>query len=332
MIEIYGYSGLIGQEDLVSVLKNAVSEDRVSHAYIIQGEKGSGKGLLAELFAMGIQCEADYSEPCMECESCTKAIRGNHPDIITVHHEKPDTIGVEEIRRQVVEDVQIKPFAYPHKIYIIHDAQKMTVQAQNALLKTLEEPPEYAVIILTAENAEALLPTVRSRCVTLSMRPVCDGDVASYLMREMKMPDYQAQIYAALARGNIGRAVEMASSESFAEKMGESLRYLAASKEITPETRMDLVKRIADDKRGIWDYLDIFTLWFRDVLYLKATNEPDGLIFREEHRNIRNRAALSSYEGIQIIIDAIEKTKTRLAANVNAELALELLFLTIWEN
>ena len=332
MIEMYGYSGLIGQEDLVSVLKNVVSEDRVSHAYIIQGEKGSGKGLLAHLFAMGIQCEKDYSEPCMECESCTKAIRGNHPDIITVHHEKPETISVEDIRRQVVDDVQIKPFSYPHKVYIIHDAHKMTVQAQNALLKTLEEPPEYAVLILTAENAEALLPTVRSRCVILSMRPVCDGDVASYLMREMKMPDYQAEIYAALARGNIGRAIEMVRSESFAEKMSESLRYLADSKEITPETRMDLVKRIADDKRGISDYLDIFTLWFRDVLYLKATNEPDGLIFREEHRNISRRASLSSYEGLQIIIDAIDKTKTRLAANVNAELALELLFLTIWEN
>ena len=332
MIEMYGYSGLIGQEDLVSALKVAVDEDRISHAYIFQGEKGSGKGLLAEMFAMAIQCEKDYSEPCMECESCTKAIRGNHPDIITVHREKPDTISVDEIRKQVTEDVSIRPFAYPHKVYIIHDAQKMTPQAQNALLKTLEEPPEYAVIILTAENADALLPTVRSRCVTLSMRPVCDGDVAAYLMRELKMPDYQAEIFAALARGNIGRAVEMASSESFAEKMGESLNYLDHSKEITPDVRLDLVKKMADDKRGLSDYLEIFTLWFRDVLYLKATNEPDGLIFREQHRYIRNRAAVSSYEGLQIILDAIDKTRVRLAANVNAELALELLFMTIWEN
>lgn len=332
MIEIYGYTGLIGQEDLVSALKMAVDEERISHAYIIQGEKGSGKGLLAELFAMAIQCDKKIGEPCMECESCTKAIRANHPDIITVHHEKPDTIGVEEIRKQVVEDIAIRPFSYAHKIYIIHDAQKMTPQAQNALLKTLEEPPEYAVIILTAENADMLLPTVRSRCVTLSMRPVCDGDVAAYLMREMKMTDYQAEIYAALARGNIGRAVEMASSEAFAEKMGESLKFLAKSKEITPETRMDLVRKISEDRSSINDYLDIFTLWFRDVLYLKATNEPDGLIFREEYRDINRRASLSSYEGLQIIIESIDKTKTRLAANVNAELALELLFLNIWEN
>ncbi len=332
MIEMYGYSGLIGQEDLVGALKVAVSEGRISHAYIIQGEKGSGKGLLSELFAMAIQCEEDYSEPCMECESCTKAIRGNHPDIITIHHEKPDTISVDEIRKQVAEDVGIRPFSYPHKVYIIHDAQKMTPQAQNALLKTLEEPPEYAVIILTAENADALLPTVRSRCVTLTMRPVCDGDVVSYLMREMKMPDYQAEIYAALARGNIGRAVDMAASESFGEKMGESLNYLAHSKEISPDARLDLIRKMAGDRRGIGDYLDIFSLWFRDVIYLKATNEPDGLIFREQHRHIRKRAEVSSYEGLQNILDAIDKTRTRLAANVNAELALELLFMNIWEN
>ena len=332
MNEIFGYSGLIGQEDLVSSLKTAVSEDRISHAYIIQGEKGSGKGLLAELFAMAIQCEKDYSEPCMECESCTKAIRGNHPDIITVHHEKPDTIGVEEIRKQVVEDVSIRPFAYSHKVYIIHDASKMTVQAQNALLKTLEEPPEYTVLILTADNADALLPTVRSRCVILNMRPVCDGDVASYLMRELKMPDYQAEIFAALARGNIGRALEMASSESFGEKMTGSLFYLARSKENSPEMRMEFVRKMTEDKRGISDYLDIFSLWFRDVLYLKATNEPDGLIFREDYANISRRASLSSYQGLQSILDAIEKTRTRLAANVNAELALELMLMTVWEN
>lgn len=332
MIEIFGYSGLIGQEDLVSSLKTAVSEDRISHAYVIQGEKGSGKGLLAELFAMAIQCEKDYSEPCMECESCTKAIRGNHPDIITVHHEKPDTIGVEEIRKQVVDDISIRPFSYPHKVYIIHDASKMTVQAQNALLKTLEEPPEYAVIILTADNADALLPTVRSRCVILNMRPVCDGDVASYLMRELKMPDYQAEIYAALARGNIGRAIEIGTSESFGEKMSESLYFLARSKESTSEMRFDMIKRMSLDRRGITDYLDIFTLWFRDVLYLKATNEPDGLIFREDYVNINRRASLSSYPGLTTIIEAIDKTKVRLAANVNAELALELLFMTIWEN
>ena len=332
MIEIYGYSGLIGQEDVVSGLKMAVADDRLSHAYIIQGEKGSGKGLLAELFAMAIQCEGSLGEPCMECESCTKAIRGNHPDIITIHHEKPDTIGVEEIRTQVVEDVDIRPFSYPHKVYLIHDAQKMTVQAQNALLKTLEEPPGYAVLILTADNAEALLPTVRSRCVILNMKPVCDGDVASYLMREMKLPDYQAEVYAALARGNIGRALEMAGNDEFAERMTASLRYLAESKEVSAENRMEFVRKTSADKRGIGDYLDIFILWFRDVLYLKATNEPDGLIFREDHRNISRRASVSSYEGLQKIIDAIENTKRRLAANVNAELAMELLLLTIMEN
>ncbi len=332
MREISGYSGLIGQENIVGELKKAAGAGRISHAYIIQGEKGSGKGLLAELFAMAIQCETHTGEPCMKCDSCKRAIRGNHPDIITVHHAKPDVIGVDEIRAQVVDDIVIKPFASLHKIYIIHDASGMTPQAQNALLKTLEEPPAYAVLILTAENADAFLPTIRSRCVMISMQPVSDRAVADYLIRDMNMSEPQAEIYAALARGNIGRASEIASSGEFAEILGASLAYLSRSKEASAKQRAEFIRKICTNKRDLTEYLDIFTLWFRDTLYLKATNEPDGLIFREEHRQIQKRGSVSSYEGIQNILNAIEKTRSRIAANVNPELAFELLLLTIEEN
>ena len=131
-------------------LLSAVQADAVSHAYILNGERGSGKRLLANLFAMSLQCQnrAEDGEACGKCQSCKQAQSGNQPDIIKVTHEKPNTISVDDIRTQVNNDIVIKPYSSKYKIYIIPEADLMSAQAQNALLKTIEEPPEYAVIML----------------------------------------------------------------------------------------------------------------------------------------------------------------------------------------
>ena len=151
-----GFKDVVGHKNIIQYIGNAVNSGMVSHAYILNGEKGSGKKLLANLFAMSLQChdrEAD-GDACGKCQSCKQAISGNQPDIIRVTHEKPSSISVDEIREQVNNDIVIKPYSSRYKVYIIADADMMTVQAQNALLKTIEEPPEYAVILLLTENAE----------------------------------------------------------------------------------------------------------------------------------------------------------------------------------
>lgn len=168
------FKDVVGHKDIIQYLHNAISEDRVSHAYILNGERGSGKKLLARLFAMTLLCEEHGPEPCNHCHSCKQAESGNHPDIITVTHDKPNTISVDDIRVQVNNTIDVKPYQGPYKIYIIPEADKMTVQAQNALLKTIEEPPKYAVILLLTENAELLLPTINSRCVMLKLRYIKD--------------------------------------------------------------------------------------------------------------------------------------------------------------
>ena len=139
------FSDIIGQDMIKEHLKGALASGKTSHAYIIHGEKSSGKEFIANLFAMALQCEEQGDEPCGECASCKQALSKNHPDIIRVTHEKPNTISVDDIRQQVNGDIVIKPYKGPKKIYIINEAEKMNVAAQNALLKTLEEPPEYAV-------------------------------------------------------------------------------------------------------------------------------------------------------------------------------------------
>lgn len=327
-----GFRDVAGHEDIISHLQNAVKMNKVSHAYIFGGEHGSGKKLLASLFAMTLQCEAGGIEPCMQCVSCRKALSKNHPDIINITHEKPNSIGIEEIRKQLIDDVAIRPYESRYKIYIVNDAQKMTLQAQNALLKTIEEPPAYAVILLLADNPDSLLPTISSRCVTLNLKPVSDNLVKSYLMERMHIPDYQAEVDAAFAQGNIGRAQKLASSEEYREVMENSLRLVRYAQKMELYELVDAVKKMTADKDNIQDYLNIFSMWFRDVLLFKATREVDSLVFRQEINEIRERAQRSSYEGLERIIDAIHTAEVRLRANVNFELTMELLFLTIKEN
>ena len=329
--EKMGFGAIVGHEDVVAHLKNAIRTDKVSHAYIFGGERGSGKRLLATVFAMALQCREQGTDPCQVCPSCRKLQSGNHPDVIFVTHEKPNSIGIDDIREQLIGDIGIKPYESPYKIYIVDDASKLTLQAQNALLKTIEEPPAYAVIILLADNTDALLPTITSRCVKLNLKPVSDDEMKDYLMNQLHVPDYQAEIEASFAQGNIGRAKQLAESTDFMEMTEDVIRLLKNSRRMDVAAMIEVVKAWSSDKLDIYDRLDIFTMWFRDVLLFKATREIDGLIFKEEINAISERASVSSYEGIEKILEAIQTAGNRLRANVNFELTMELLFLTIRE-
>ncbi len=326
-----GFNNIIGHEEIIRHLKNAMRSGKVSHSYVFTGEPGSGKKLLATTFAITLQCEAGGTEPCQKCESCKKALGKNHPDIIMVSHARPGVITIDEIRSQVVGDVGIRPYFSPHKIYIIPEADLMTTEAQNALLKTIEEPPEYAVIMLLTSNAGALLPTILSRCVRLDLKVVDDVLVKKYLMEHLHIPDYQADIDASFAQGNIGRAVEAATSEEFSRLTQNALKLLKYSDKMEVYDLAEEIKNLSAEKQNINDYLDIFQFWFRDVLMFKATREIDNLVFKQEINYIREQASERSYENIEKILEAIASTKVRLRANVNFELALELLFLTIRE-
>lgn len=327
-----GFKDVIGHNEIIEYIQNAVKMDKVSHAYIMNGQKGSGKKMLADLFARTLQCEGEGVEPCGECRSCKQADGNNQPDIIKVTHEKPNSISVDDIRTQVNNDILIKPYSSKYKIYIIPEADKMTVQAQNALLKTIEEPPSYAVIFLLTENAEVLLPTIRSRCVMLKLKNIKDKLIKKYLMEEMEIPDYKADICTAFAQGNMGRAIMLATSEHFNEIKEEAVQLLKYINDMELYEIVEAIKRISNYKLDITDYLDIIMIWYRDILLYKATKDVDGVVFADQLNYIKERASKSSYEGIEKILDSIEKAKARLKANVNFDLVMELLLLTIKEN
>ncbi len=325
------FGAIVGHEQIINHMKNSIQQDKVSHAYVLVGEAGAGKKTLANVYAMALQCEQGGAVPCKICDSCKKANSKNHPDIIYVEHEKSASIGVDEVRAQVVDDVAIRPYNGRYKIYIISDADKMTPQAQNAILKTIEEPPEYAVFLLLTTNVDALLPTIRSRCVRLDVRPVSDALVKQYLVENMHVPEHEAGLGTAFAQGNIGKAEKAADTSYFDEMAQKVLYILKYASKMEVHEWLEALKNISEGKQDIYDQLDIVQVWFRDVLMFKATREVDNLVFKREINSIKEQASQRSYEGIENIIDAADKAKVRLQANVNFDLAMELLFLTIRE-
>ena len=326
------FKDVVGHKDILKYISSAVENNRVSHAYILNGERGSGKKMLANLFAMTLLCETGDNEPCGKCHSCKQAESGNHPDIIRVTHEKPNSISVDDIRTQVNNTVDIKPYQGPYKVYIIPQADMMTPQAQNAILKTIEEPPSYAVFLLLTENAETLLPTINSRCVMLKLRNIKDTLIKKYLMENLEIPDYKADMCTAFAQGNMGRAIMLANSDHFNEIREEAVQLLKHISEMELNEIVAAVKNISVYKLEITDYLDIIMIWYRDVLVYKATKEIDKVVFKDQLQSIKEQARKSSYEGIELILESLEKAKARLKANVNFDLVMELLFLTIKEN
>lgn len=327
-----GLDDILGNEHIVAHFKKAIENNKISHAYIINGEKGIGKRTVAKAFAMTLLCEEKGTVPCMKCHSCVQALTDNNPDLITITPDKPTTLSIDHIRQTLVNDVELKPYSNSHKVYIVEDAELMNNAAQNAILKTIEEPPEYAVIILLTTNISALLQTVLSRCVKLDMQPLKKEVVKKYLMEKEKVVDYQADIAVSFAGGNLGKAIELSKSQDFAEMLDEVIQLLKYIKDMQAYEVVAAVKRASDYKFRFTDYIDLMILWFRDVLVYKASQNVNELIFKDEIQTIKEHAAKSSYNGIEQILEAMDKAKLRLKANVNFDVAIEMMFLKIRDN
>ena len=327
-----GFSEILGHEAVKINLQKAIKYNRVSHGYLIVGEEGMGKKTLADAFALSLLCEKGGTEGCMACHACKQMLSKNHPDCIYVTHEKSGSIGVEDIRKQVNGTVGIRPYSSEYKVYIIDEAEKMTGQAQNALLKTIEDPPGYAVILLLATSQEAFLPTILSRCVKLSLKPLKDSVIKEYLLGRMEVKEQEADVYAAFARGNLGKAISLASSEDFKLLYSELLYLLKQIKQMDIGEMLNYIRRLREENIDLNECLEFMQLWYRDVLMFKVTKDANLLMFKDEFAAVNEMSNNSGYEGLENILSAIDKARIRLDANVNTELVLELMFLVMKEN
>ena len=239
---------------------------------------------------------------------------------------------MDDVRKQIQDTIVIRPYNGRYKVYIVDEAEKMTVQAQNALLKTIEEPPSYGVILLLTENLNMFLPTILSRCVQLKCRPVSDQAGKAYLMEQLHIPEEKAEVYAAFGRGNIGKMVDFAMSEKFQNMYDKMVHLLEHIKEMDISDLLNCIRELKDDDVDVYDCLDFMQLWYRDVLMYKVTRDINLMIFKDEHNAINEICEKSGYDGLELILQAIDKARVRLNANVNQDLALELMLLTMKEN
>ena len=330
--KITSFQEILGNEMIKEHFLKAIESHRISHAYILTGEEGTGRKSIANAFAMTLLCEKGGTEPCMVCHSCKQALSGNHPDLIYVTHEKPASIGVDDIREQINDTIQIRPYSSYYKIYIVDEAEKMTVQAQNALLKTLEEPPAYAVIILLTNNKDRLLDTILSRCVTMTLGSVREEKIVQFLKDHTEAKDEDIKFAASFSLGNIGKAMHVVNTPEFKEMFQEAMNILIHIKTIEVYEIIAYLKDLKAYKDEIYDFLDVLTVWYRDMLMLKTTGSLNHLIYKDKYRQLKEQEIYISFEGISHILDEIKKARRRLAANVNFEVALEMLLLTMKEN
>ena len=326
---MFSFTEIVGHEQIKEHMQAAIRDKKPFHAYLFQGEEGVGKEALARTFAAGLQCQSESADkPCKECVSCRQMESGNQPDVIWVTREKA-SLGVDEIREQLCNTMDIKPFSSPYKIYLVPEAEKMTEAAQNALLKTIEDPPEYGIVILMTSNISALLPTIQSRCLTMEFRPLSTAVVESYVKEHCQVPDYQARASAAFAQGNLGKAMRYAKSEDFIERKDHIISLLRHVEQMDLSEMLAVIKDLGTRKDEVRDYIDLMVLWYRDVLLFKATKDINQLLFQDEASYISREASHRSYEKIEEILQAFEKAKVRLRANVNFDITMELMLLAL---
>ena len=323
---------IAGQTVALTHLKKALKKDQISHAYMLIGEPGMGKKTIAESFAESILCEerkpGEY-EHCGKCRSCHQVETGNHPDCIFVTHEKSNLISVDEIREQLVSDVEIKPYQGSKKVYIVPDAEMMNEQAQNALLKTLEEPPEYAVIILLVANADLMLPTLLSRSIKLPLAPLPDQVIEEKLIKDYYIQKYRTSSIVKFARGNLGRAIEMSENDDFIEDKNTASDIMKKVVKTESYQWKDWIDELSKDKVRLPFFLGLFMDWYRDILMAKSGAGRERQMFADEESVITEEAGEYDYEGLKYCIEAIEDAQAKVRANVKLSLVLENLFNTL---
>lgn len=322
---------VVGHEDIISRFRSSIESGKVSHAYIISGEEGSGRSSLAFCYAKALQCEQGGTDSCDNCPSCHKMDSGNHPDVIYVTHAKPGSISVDEIRDQVVNTMDIKPYSSRYKIYIIKDSDKMNESAQNALLKTIEEPPEYGIIILIAENTDRLLPTIRSRCIEINTKPVREKDIREYLINNCGISPDRADFSIEYAQGNLGKAINLATNVDYQRLINSVIDLETNIYEMDMEEIVSYLKEAEHYKMSIEEYLDLMMMWYRDILVLKVTGNPDKILFKDQYSVISDQAKYLSFNELEDKAKAVNNAKIRLKANAKFDDIMRLLILTLKE-
>lgn len=291
------FENIIGNEEVKYILNKTIQNNKLTHSYMFIGAQGIGKTLFAKEFAKMILCENIDNKPCGKCKSCIELENSNHPDLILIEPEL-GTIKIEKIR-QMQEKVLEKPIISRKKVYIIKDADCMTKEAGNCLLKTLEEPPSFITIIMTGSNESMFLNTIRSRCMKINFHKIKDELLQQYLQKQGINIDNNIL---KTCEGSIQKAIKVN------EKKEQYENILQIFSNIEKYKLLDVINKLNflyNDKEEIYEMLDYINIVLKDKIIVNS----------------------KYIEYIQIV----EQTKKRLKSNSNYDMSIDSMLYKIWE-
>lgn len=318
------FKDIIGQESLKEVLNNVLANRNISHAYIFCGEDGLGKKTMAKIFAKNILCKNKNG---CQCESCVLFEKGTNPDFCNITRDG-NSIGVAEIRK--IQSMAVVPPIYSDKkVFLINDAESLTKEAQNALLKILEEPQSYVVIILITNNINMLLDTIISRAVRYNFSKNTKEDIKKYLELKYGNEISNVDFLVSLSDGKIGNLIKLINDEDINNIRDTVFNYVLNIKSMKISEVMDAIEFCTQNKDKIEIILSIMMMFFRDLLILKTTRDYELLTNTDKRDILVHRANEFLVKELLRNIDIINRNINYVKRNVNFGLLLEVMFIEL---
>ncbi len=318
---------VIGHEWALDLLQHGLAQDHLAQAYLFAGPPRIGKTTLALYLARAVNCLAEQGDkPCGKCSACRKIGQGLHPDVRVID-EPGSSIKIAQLRELQME-MNLAPFEGQRRVYILCNFQQATLEAANCLLKTLEEPPSRVILILTALQAEMLLPTIISRCQVLNLRPLPTDQVQQALEEHWAREPRRAHVVARLSGGRIGWAIEASQDDTL---LRTREKYLVALEQAIRQERTDrvgLAQQLSQNPQGLAEVLDLWQGWWRDLLLAKSGN-LQALVNIDRQQTVSSEAQHYTLNEIQSCLRSIEHAAQQIEQNVNATLAMEVLLLSM---
>lgn len=320
-----GFKDIIGQQKQLAALGAALANGRLHHAYLFLGPEGVGKHLVAVALAKALHCDETENDFCDRCVNCRRIAEGNHPDVRVIEPlSGKKEIGIQQIR-DLERELNYRSFTGKRKIAVIDPATLLNLSSQNALLKTLEEPPQDSLIVLIAANEGGLLPTLRSRCLRRSFAPLTRHEIAGFLQSHHGMKGTDAEFIAALSMGSIGVALGLDKTE-LVEKRKIWTGMLTSLKTRDYRSAMAAAETLAAARDEALNFLKWTESWYRDLLVYSVALDSKDLVNLDMESQI---AQQSSHQGIAPTLHALAQTAgaaARIQRNLNRRMVLEKMF------
>lgn len=317
------FDNVIGQEQAKVLFQRSIKDEKLAHAYVFAGPNGVGKFLFARELASALLCEKGTG--CGKCRGCHRVAHSTHPSLQIIQSPSgKKNIPIDTVR-ELEREIMLKPFEGKYKLFIINDADLLSEEAANALLKTLEEPPKYSLIMLVTAQTSALLSTVLSRCQLIRFFPLPDNAVSEFLAKQMKLPKAEIKILVTLAGGSPGEAIRLFEN-GFAGQRHHLIDSLLQSKSDLIDNIINFGKRSKDNEEirvGVVQQFKIISLFLRDILLLKDGIDQSNRLFNQDKMELLNKGkSLFTIERIQKALEQLIQAEQYVKMNLNIKLVV----------